>query len=1272
MSRKIQRFISFFALVLLTAFPIMAQVTTGSLQGVVKDPNGAVVAGATVRISNTETGQVRETQTNGEGYYRVTNLLPGDKYKVEISANGFSNQTLEGVGIRLATENNLDAQLSLQGATGVVTVTDTGEILQTTQNQLKTDFSQKQLTQLPINGGAIDSLALLVPGVLTPGDTDFTNGVGISANGNRGRSNNFQIDGQDNNDNSVSGPSLTLTNTEAIGEFQVITNNFSAEFGRNSGAQINSITKAGKNEISGNAFWYHNNSSLDALNNTQKVNNASFKFLSDNGFSDFKGLTNRKGVDPYRTNRGGFSVGGPIKKEKAFFFATYQGTFTSGESAVNGLASLQFIFDRESSLLARQLFPNPATAALVSTGLGGGPAFVQGQGQFFVAPPVIDANGDTIPDTFMWGPGNPYGFTPTANRLQPSSIVRDGNGNLRTLYLGEPVRIIKTDSTQNEFITREDFNLTEKDIISARYIFNKSNFPLATGRALAGSLFDVPSKNHNLGVTYTRFMTSNWTNEARFNFSYLDVKFGEPTAKTGPTIGLQGARDQFFNSSSLAFGPPTNLPQSRIVTTFQQQDTLSGTIGNHGLKFGFDFRQQESEDFFLPNFLGNYSFRGFNAAGSVPANTFYNADGTSREGGAIFAFENMLLNRPRDITFAIGDPNRNIKQKDFFFFVQDNWRAKSNLTLNLGLRYEISTQPLNGLIEDSNAREANVTTSIFGNTFPLETRTALKIGLDKNNFAPRVGFAWSPDFNFLGSRFSNGKTVLRGGFGVSYDPGFFNIVNNMVTAAPFAAVGFIRQNDPGVAGAVGVPFLPSTPAQLALTPATNGGDPRLFNQTRVADDFHNPYTMSFNFGIQQEVWKNAVLEIRYSGSRIRDQFQTVNANPDLRGLAAAGQYLFGDQTRFTGGRPVTIFTGTGAVAPTNGFTIGSFNTRGVDAAGGRINGSGRLDPNFASVRLRTNGANSDYDGLQTEFRTRFSNLSLNLNYTLSKTIDNASEIFSSLGGGQSVAVSQNPFDTDQGERALSAFHQKHNFTANFIYDLPFYKSQNGAVGKLLGGYQFSGIVRIGSGRPYTPITAIGNVDAAFENSFLGVGALRPFNGNPNAGLGTIAVGSAALVNFFGDIRTNPGQFIIFDTLKPGSNGVIVNSAAEAVQQARLIYNDFGLFTQGFVGSPAGLEAFEYFKTPYGNVGRNTFFGTNFYQVDLSISKTTRFSEKLGFEIRAEAQNLFNTRNFGVPNTFTESAYTSFNGVQGAVGTFNNPGANTGSSRTVRLGMKFIF
>ena len=1236
---------------------VVAQVTTGSLQGVVMDPNKAVIAGATVKVTNVETGQSREIQTNAQGFYRITNLLPGNNYKIEVTASGFEKRELTNIQVSLGTENSVNINLGIAKKEEVIQVTAGSVILETTQSQLSTQYTTKQLTELPINGSLVDTLALLTPGVITPGDADFTNGIGISANGNRGRSNNFQIDGQDNNDNSIAGPSLFITNTEAVGAFQVITNNFSAEFGRNSGAQINLITKSGTNEFHGSLFEYLQNSALNTRDNVDKRSQAGYRFLSSNGFSQFTGFANRD-KDPFTYNRLGGAIGGPIVKNKVFFFATYQADRQRGEVNVNNLTSNQVTFTPESATLAARLLPNAATALLTSTAVGGGPAFAKGVGQFLVAPPLLDLDGDGVPDSFLYGPGNPFGLPVTANRLAPGLFVNNGGVNT-PLFFGEGVRLFRNDFGIDQLDTREDFNLTSKDIFSVRYIYDNERFPLATGSLLAGALLDIIANTNNLGATYTRTLSPRWVNEARFNYSRLNVRFGDPNATaTGPRIQFSGTRD-LTSDFSLNFGTPGDFPQSRLVKVYQEQDTISSTISNHAMKFGADIRQQRVDSFFLPNFLGTYVFTGgssANVSGVIPAGTpFLNSNGTSRTGAVATAFENFLLGRPQQINFALGDPRNSTNEDDFYFFFQDDWRIRSNFTLNLGVRYEVSTQPFNGLVDKLNARESNASTAIFNTAFALSTRTATPLPTDTNNIAPRIGFAWQPNFKKLGKRFTDGRLVVRGGFGINYDPSFFNIVTNVVTAAPFAAAGTIIQT-PGAPGSVSFPFLPSTTAQLNTTPNTNGGDPRLFNQVRVDPNFHNPYSMNYSFGIQQELAKNTVLEVRYVGTRIVGQFQTLNGNPDVHWLNRAAQCLGLTPGAFSNG----IVVGTAASNATAACNGSGFSNR------PGTTGNGRVDPNFGPLLLYTNGASGTYNGLQTRFDTRLSSqLVLSANYTFSKTIDNASEIFATLGGGQSVDHAQAFFNTTKGERGLSAFHQKHNFTANFTYEFPFFKDQKGALGKFLGGYELTSIMRFGSGRAYTPVNFLAAYDPNFERGVTGLGGLRPFQGNPNAPAGTIAFGSTAAAVLFGDITPAAGQFVIYNTLIPGSTGVAVN-ADQAVRQARLIYNDFGLFTLG-AATATSLEAFTLFRTPYGNVGRNTLSGGPLYLFNLGLLKRTKITERYKLEFRAEANNLLNRRNFGVPDPVTEDAFNGF-----AVSSFQNPGFNNGSQRELRFGLRLVF
>ena len=385
--------------------------------------------------------------------------------------------------VRLGQENSADVQVGVGTVTTDVQVSGDAPLIQSTQSQLSQSFTPRQLTQLPFNG-LIDNLALLTPGVVTPGDADFTNGVGISANGNRGRSNNFQIDGQDNNDNSVAGPSLFISNGEAIGEFQIITNSFSAEFGRNSGAQINTITKSGTNEFHGSLFEYHENSALNGRNNIEEQTFNSFKFLADNGVAGVAPLLGREGKDVFNNNRFGGALGGPIKKNKVFFFVTYQGDRRRGESDFNNIGSATLTPLPQSLALLPGLpgLQAAAVAAITSTGIGGGPVTSQGVGTTILTPPTCDTDGNSIPDSFQFGlvpcfagqPTTPGFFAPLAN------IVN--GGGITTIFGGEIIRILPNNNFTNQIIGKVDWNLTDKDTIIARYIFDDADFPTCYGK----------------------------------------------------------------------------------------------------------------------------------------------------------------------------------------------------------------------------------------------------------------------------------------------------------------------------------------------------------------------------------------------------------------------------------------------------------------------------------------------------------------------------------------------------------------------------------------------------------------------------------------------------------------------------------------------------------------------------------------------------------------------------------------------------------------------
>src|SRR5574341_101921 len=325
--------------------PVMAQATTGTLKGDVADPQGAAVAGATVTVRNEATGKEVTTTTNGEGSFTVASLLPG-KYTVTVTQSGFSTKATTGVDVRVGTDTDIKIALVVGAQTETVTVTaNTEEIAQTT-SQISSSFETRKVEELPSNaaGGGIDTLALLAPGVVPGFGNVNSNGITLSVNGNRARSNNFTLDGTDNNDLSIGGPNLFVDNQDAVAEFQIITNNYSAQYGRNQGAVVNIVTKSGTNNFHGTAFEFHRNSSaLDAMTNQERAD------------------PSRSRRDKFISNVFGGTVGGPIVRNKAFFFVDAQWIrqrqgfqFGSGNAVVTkeGLTALAAAFPGNAAIAA--------------------------------------------------------------------------------------------------------------------------------------------------------------------------------------------------------------------------------------------------------------------------------------------------------------------------------------------------------------------------------------------------------------------------------------------------------------------------------------------------------------------------------------------------------------------------------------------------------------------------------------------------------------------------------------------------------------------------------------------------------------------------------------------------------------------------------------------------------------------------------------------------------------------------------------------------------
>ena len=1176
----------FTAVFALSASNAMAQATTGSLRGVVTDVNGAVVPGASVTAKNETTGTASPTTTtNGDGVFELSALPPGP-YTVTIEATNFKRSVNTGVQVKVGIVNPFDAKLEAGAVTETVTVVGTTEeIVQRDQSQISTTVETRKVEDLPSNaaGSGLDTLALLAPGVFPTNSGGVnTNGTGLNVNGNRARSNNFQIDGSDNNDLSVAGPALFVDNQDQIQELQIITNNFSAQYGRNQGAIINYVTKGGTNEFHGRLFEYHrDNKVLNSLDNIEKAG----------------GQTE---PNPSLFNTFGFTFGGPLPmphfgeggksyfsgKDRAFFFITYQGVRNPATSTIRS-SSWAFLRSEFGRLQAN----NPGNNVI---------------------------NAITTQSVFA--------LRTSAHPINTATVTLNGQNYL----VGQPEYTIATPFTENDYSFRFDVKPTNKDNITFRYLHQSQDFvnSLAQTNGFSG---DIPAGSKNFGGNWTRQISSKMVNDFKAYYQRIGVEFGggcgnSPGCTPGPLdIGEAITNIGLFTLSGRALqsiGPATNLPQGRIGKVYQVADNLTWIHGNHSFIFGGEYKHLSEVSPFLPNFNGAF---GFNSA------------------------TRLLNNAPSAISLTVGDPTLAFTENDQYYFVQDDWKIRPNLTLNLGVRYEYTGQPVNILSEISNERESGPG-RFYDPALPLSVRTVPAVPADRNNFAPRFGFAWSP--HFWKSILGEDATVVRGGFSIAYEPAFYNILGNVQGSAPFsAAISLSTAN--ALSSTTTSPFpLPGSLTGTAVrTAAAASGvlplghlDPRYLAQTQVSPDFHAPYSEQWSFGIQHQFGRMGVAEVRYVGTRGVGLFQNVNGN------FLVGPLVNGINNWFGTGINLPSFAsqlppGTTAQVCTDNLATPFVNE---STCNGRI-------LRQSSITVRTNGGNSIYHGLQSRFNGRLLNNSLNLGaaYTWSKTIDTQSEIF---GFDIASPNAQKYFCLDACERSLSQIDRPHAFSFSAIYDVPFQKEQRGVLGHILGGWQVNTVFVLTSGEPYTP--------GQFFNGLYGLGNTyltsgdRPFETNTSVDPRQVGISQLDAALLFGATLNNLNGFYSLNALNSTGDEIAVTPS-----QVHYILN-----------LPGSARIF---GTPFGNTVRNSQRGPALNQLNAGLFKTIRINERWQVQLRGEAYNLLNHPNPGygvnqagyLPDIFTDDA-----GVPGAGGgsSFADKRDIEFARRVVQVGIRILF
>lgn len=932
-----------------------AQLTRGAINGTIRDEAGAVVAGATVRVVNPRTNISRDTTANDEGFYRIVALEPGT-YNVVIEKQGFNKLENREVVVQTSLETTFDAELKAGGITETVDVTAQSDAitLNKTNPTIGLTVSERQAEELPLSAARnVLNLSLLSPNVhVAPGAN------GISANGQRARNNNFTIDGSDNNDITVT-LSTTPVFPEAVGEFQIQTNPYSAEYGRNSGAQINIITKSGTNDFHGDFFEFYRGSRLDALDNVQKRN----------------GLTR-----PARTNRNQFggTISGPLHIPR---FGEGGRPIYDGRDRTHFFFGFQEDRTRSAGVLQASVnIPTPAGfAALQTVPLRAGQSISSRQA-------VLSQLG------FL---GSVYQQNPVFSNIQNTTI----NGvpiQIGTTNLG-----VAQPNDTHTFIVRVDHRLGERDNATIRYITNQSQDAnvisnLTFGERFAGAqaLFD-----QNLALSETHVFNANLINEFRTSYIRRNLDFPENDTET-LTVQIGGALCAVF-----CFGGASNFPQSRVTNYFQFSDTLSWTLGNHGLKLGGDIR----------------------------FNQLFNKSGFDLKG--TYTFNNLadyLNNNAFAFAQAVSATNFVAEQWQQFYFVQDDWRVTPNLTVNLGLRYENATIPLGFFGDPDPAHQA------FSIPGPVQR--------DNNNFAPSFGFAYSPrpaEGSFLRSIFGDGTTVIRGGYRISYDLLFYNILVVNAGNFPFTSVNSVNN------------VVDQFPARVPVSaPSFNP-----LNQfVNTQEDARTPYSQLYSLSVQREMFRNFVLEAGYTGSRALDQIRQLQTNPAL----------LGDEQ---------------AAAVRARQAIASLQARRINpAAGPRV--------------LIGPGAQSTYNAGFVALNKRLERgLQFGVSYTFGRNMSNNDE---SLGVAAITNSSpQAPQDTFQidGEKSLSVFDRTHRFVANYLYEAPapWFAKNNAFLRQVFGGWQISGITSTQSGQPFTVFTG---VDTNGNGSAVGD---RP-NLNPNATL----------------------------------------------------------------------------------------------------------------------------------------------------------------------------
>lgn len=999
-------------LVLIAAVPTWAQKTSGQISGNVADPSGATVPDATITVTQIGTGLERTATSSSDGNYSLPDL-PIGVYKISVKKSGFKEAVVSNVSVNVSTTTRQDISLQIGDVGEVVTITADAVQVETQTGTVGEVVTGEQVRELPLNGRSFVQLTQLQPGVAAQNNFDSKSkglfgGVDFSVNGNSAQSNLFLTDGANNNDTGSNRTILLFPSIEAIAEFKTLRNSYGPEYGQAAGAVISLVTRGGTNEFHGSAFYFGRNDALNA--------------------AEFFAKTRGGAKDALKRNDYGFSLGGPIVKNRLFFFYSQewnkeirgQTRFGRVPTAAERAGDFRESLSRSSCGLPVIRNGRPGDAlGRYSDGV----VYPLGHPNY-TAPNPFTTVDQVIPGSQFSAAGATLNLLfPMPNRPFDSNCFNwSQSANSPINFREENVRI--------------DYNLNKNNKIFGRYTRDDwtNPFPILQGNLWGDDAFPAvesswaqPSQQAAVKLTTTLSQSS--INEVQFSYSANRINI---TPGNGADINRQinqaipGYNGPGFGDSKKVNGidrphpvfwggiAPFNygsgqdlwaqIPFKNALDIYSIRDDFSKVWGNHTFKAGFLYDTAGKDEDSGPS---NEAIQFWGASGNSGGN--YLADVLTR--GTLFGFSETN-------TMPVGQT----RYKNLEFYLGDTWKVKSNVTLELGARYSLlfepydkrdlissfspaaynparpATDPCNGLVVP---KGTNPCAGIAGASTPAEFSNR---SLRKNNYknlAPRLGIAWDV--------FSNGKTAVRAGFGQFFlreriSPVFAALTLN----SPFAAtIGGNRTLD-------GTEF-------TGLGAASNGS-PRFGFSPEAA----TPYSLQFNFSVGQQLWKDTVLEVGYVGNRARRQLTHSDINQVLpqNQLAAA---FAADANAVNALRPYR---------------------------------------NYGSIYQFERNGRADYNSLQVLFRTRFSKYSqLQAAYTFSNSKADFGLGDSSGSSSVFAVLDRNNRDLDF---ANSDINRPHIFVANLIYNLPSFKGSNAFTRTIVGGWELATIVQLASGTSLTP------------------------------------------------------------------------------------------------------------------------------------------------------------------------------------------------------------